>query len=64
MALIRREGDFQAQSLIGPKLELTRPDALEIVARTKDAKGQEQPTVPDSARLDGYTNNWYLWASL
>jgi DMSO/TMAO reductase YedYZ molybdopterin-dependent catalytic subunit len=40
-------------------LELTQPGAVEIVARAKDAQGQVQPAARDSARLDGYTNNWY-----
>jgi DMSO/TMAO reductase YedYZ molybdopterin-dependent catalytic subunit len=40
-------------------LELTRPGAVEFVARAKDAQGQVQPAERDSARLDAYTNNWY-----
>jgi len=40
-------------------LELSRPGAVEIVARAKDAKGMEQPPERDSTRLDGYANNWY-----
>ena len=40
-------------------LELTQPGAVEFVARAKDALGQVQPALRDSARLDGYTNYWY-----
>jgi len=40
-------------------LELAKPGAVEFVARAKDAQGQVQPAERDSARLDGYTNNWY-----
>ncbi|MGO8789918.1 MAG: molybdopterin-dependent oxidoreductase [Terriglobia bacterium] len=40
-------------------LELTQPGAIEFVARAKDAQGQSQPAERDSARMDGYTNNWY-----
>jgi DMSO/TMAO reductase YedYZ molybdopterin-dependent catalytic subunit len=40
-------------------MELTQPGPTDLVARAKDAQGQEQPPVRDSTRLDGYTNNWY-----
>lgn len=40
-------------------LELTRPGAVELVARAKDAQGHVQPAERDPARLDGYANNWY-----
>jgi len=39
--------------------ELTQPGAVEFAARARDAQGQVQPADRDSARLDGYTNNWY-----
>ena len=40
-------------------VELTRPGAVELVARAKDAQGHVQPAEHDPARLDGYANNWY-----
>jgi DMSO/TMAO reductase YedYZ molybdopterin-dependent catalytic subunit len=40
-------------------LQLTQPGPVEFVARAQDARGQVQPAERDSARLDGYTNNWY-----
>ena len=40
-------------------LELTQLGAVEIVARAKDAKDNEQPADRDSSRMDGYANNWY-----
>ncbi|HUY15765.1 MAG TPA: molybdopterin-dependent oxidoreductase [Terriglobia bacterium] len=46
-------------ALWGATLDLTRPGAVELACRARDASGSTQPERRDPRRVDYYAANWY-----